>query len=230
MSWKIDSNWHNLYCPRADWAKFCKIAIFLITVRNYISELGTKAKMANPDGYYNMLKDALSDKKFEVSAIATTNYNSLIEDVLETKVTYLNGSTSIWYDPFLNKTGTEAELLDDENHIIVPLIFTQSGTKPMTAISMSVKYVDLYRAWKESDAIVVVGFGFGQDDEHINGILRTLVNDEGKELIIVTKGDHAEALSRQKAKMLKIRDASRIKVILVDDNGRYDGERWIDLI
>ena len=101
----IDSNWHNLYCPRADWAKFCKIAIFLLTVHQYISELGEKAKTANPDGYYNMLKDAIEAGKYEATAIATTNYNSLIEDILERDITYLNGSTSVWYDPYLNKIG-----------------------------------------------------------------------------------------------------------------------------
>ena len=226
----IDSSWHNLYCPRADWAKFCKIAIFLLTVREYIHKLGEKAKTANPDGYYNMLKEVLEAETIEASAIATTNYNSLIEDILEREVTYLNGSTSVWYDPYLNKIGTEEELSNHESHIIVPLIFTQSGTKPMTAISMSEKYVDLYRAWKESDAVVVVGFGFGPDDEHINGILRTLVNDDEKELIIVTKGDKANGLARQKAKSLKIRDPNRIRVIAVGADGRADGKRWVDLI
>ena len=226
----IDSNWHNLYCPKADWAKFCKITIFLLTVREYISKLGADAKKDNPDGYYNMLKDAIDHRFFEVTAIATTNYNSLIEEILDKDITYLNGSTSVWYDPYLNKIGTEDELTDEERHIIVPLIFTQSGTKPMTAISMSVRYVDLYRKWKESDAIVVVGFGFGSDDEHINGILRTLVNDDGKELIIVTKGKNAGAIGRQKAKALKIRDASKIKVIAVDDKGRSGDKRWVDLL
>lgn len=100
----------------------------------------------------------------------------------------------------------------------------------MTAISMSAKYVDLYRAWRESDAIVVVGFGFGADDEHINGILRTLVNDDGKQLIIVTKGSDSLAIARKKAKALKISDASRIKVVAVDDDGRFHGKRWVELL
>lgn len=226
----IDSNWHNLYCPRADWGKFSKIVVFLLTVRKYISELGERAKTVNPDGYYNMLKDAIEAGKYEATAIATTNYNSLIEDILECDITYLNGSTSIWYDPYLNKIGTEDELKDDEFHIIVPLLFTQSGTKPMTAISMSVKYVDLYRTWKKSDAIVVVGFGFGADDEHINGILRTLVNDDGKDLIIVTTGTNGTAIALEKAKTLKISDISKINVIPVDKDGRCNGEKWADLL
>ena len=32
----IDSNWHYLYCPKDEWAKFCKINIFLLSVRKYI--------------------------------------------------------------------------------------------------------------------------------------------------------------------------------------------------
>lgn len=30
----IDSNWHYLYCPKEEWAKFCKISIFLHTVKS----------------------------------------------------------------------------------------------------------------------------------------------------------------------------------------------------
>ncbi|MCW5197944.1 hypothetical protein F1Z41_04650 [Clostridium perfringens] len=26
----IDSNWHYLYCPKDEWAKFCKINIFFM--------------------------------------------------------------------------------------------------------------------------------------------------------------------------------------------------------
>ena len=170
----IDSYWHYLYNPSSDWSKFCRISIFLLTVYQYITRLGDKANKTNPNGYYNMLRVALKEGEFDASGIATTNYNILIEDILERKVVYLNGSVAMWYDPYLNKVGTKEELNDGEHHIIVPLLFTQSGTKPMTSISMSIEYVDLYNSWKESDAIVVVGFGFGGDDEHINGILRTL--------------------------------------------------------
>ena len=99
----IDSNWHYLYSPSSDWAKFCKISIFLLTVRQYIMNLGDKAIISNPDGYYNMLKDALDKGFYETTAIATTNYNRIIEDVLGTAypITYLNGSVSVWYDPYL---------------------------------------------------------------------------------------------------------------------------------
>ena len=102
----------------------------------------------------------------------------------------------------------------------------------MTSISMSEKYVDMYRKWKTSDAIVVVGFGFGTDDEHINGILRTLVNDDGKELFVVTlkheKSEDAEA--KEIARKLKVRDHNKVKMILVDKNGRKEGKLWTECL
>ncbi|XME02134.1 hypothetical protein QYZ88_015870 [Lachnospiraceae bacterium C1.1] len=229
----IDTNWHSLYCPKSDWMKFCRISIFLLTVREYISDIGKKAQRDNPDGYYNMLKDSLSDGAFEISGIGTTNYNSLITDILGLNdIIFLNGSISVWYDPYLNKIGKREELSKDEGHIVVPLIFTQSGTKPMTSISMSEKYVDLYRAWRKADAVVSVGFGFNADDEHINGILRTLVNDDNKDLYIVTPGkkDKSEEIAMQKAKALKISDASRIHIIAVDEKGYVDGKQWTKVL
>ena len=230
----IDSNWHYLYNPSSDWAKFCKIAIFLLTVHQYITELGDNADKYNTDGYYNMLRTALNAGQYEASAIATTNYNKIIEEILGAAypVTYLNGSVAVWYDPYLNKIGSNRDLDNNEHHIIVPLLFTQSGTKPMTSINMSVKYVEMYQKWKESDAIVVVGFGFGNDDEHINGILRTLVNDDGKELKVVTLNHDktADVEAKEIANKLKVADYRKIEMILVDREGKINGKPWTDVL
>lgn len=56
----------------------------------------------------------------------------------------------------------------------------------------SCQYVDTYKKWKQSDAIVVVRFGFGVDDEHINGILRTLIDSDNKKVIAVTLDSYEE--------------------------------------
>ena len=217
----IDSNWYYLYNPRYEWAKFTKICIFLMTVREYILSKASN-KNDNSNGYYNVLKESIDSKLFEVSEIATTNYNTFIEKILGENVTYLNGSTDLWYDPYINKIGKESEILDDENHIIVPLMFTQSGTKPMTAINMSEKYVKTYKKWKKADALVVVGFGFGSDDEHINGMIRTLVDDDDKRLIVVTINDNSMSTSDKAeriARKLKVRNSENIKVIFVNEDG-----------
>lgn len=227
----IDSNWHYLYSPESDWAKFCKICIFLLNVRNYIINIADNAKPLTKYGYYNMLKDAIDRKLFEVSVVATTNYNNFIKEILESDVSFLNGSTELWYDPYINRMGNKEELTNWEKHILVPLMFTQSGTKPMTCIEMSKQYVDTYCKWKNSDAIVIVGFGFGADDEHINSIIRTLLEVDEKKVIIVTveKSMNAE----EYAKKLKIQNKiDNIDVMVVNEDGNIDNseKNWIDVL
>lgn len=222
----IDANWHYLYSPHSDWAKFCKICIFLLTVQEYITEQAKTIDItAKTDGYYHVLKKAVDNNEYEISAIATTNYNKFIAEILECEIAYLNGSTEIWYDPYLNRLGTLAELETEENHILVPLMFTQSGTKPMTSIDMSIRYVRTYNEWKVSDAIVVVGFSFGTDDEHINGILRTLIDIEDKKMFVVTleHGENEEDIIKMVAGKLKVSKNRNIKIVQVDKNGKVCG-------
>ncbi|MDE6435686.1 MAG: hypothetical protein K2L07_15840 [Lachnospiraceae bacterium] len=224
----IDVNWHYLYCPKSDWAKFCKICIFLLTVRDYMSSCTSKINIENESGYYHMLKNAIDKGKLDVSAVATTNYNNFISEILKQDIIFLNGGTELWYDPYLNRIGPREKLQSPEGHIVVPLLFTQSGTKPITSIDMSCKYVDTYRSWRESDSIIVVGFGFGSDDEHINGILRTLVDVDDKKLIVVD----IEGSSKTIADKLKANKKNNVTFIQVDKQGitEAEGISWIDAI
>ena len=156
------------------------------------------------DGYYNDLKDA----KFELGEVATTNYSNLIEKKLDQKVVFLNGSINEWYDPYLNIIERTSNL---NGKFKLPLIFTQSGTKPMTAVSKSCEYVDLYRNWQEMDGIII-GFGFNKDDEHINAMLRTLVDDDNKNIYVV----HKDIERDEVAKRLRIKNVSNINICKVD--------------
>ena len=230
----IDANWHYLYSPSTDWAKFCKICIYLLNVRDYITKIAAGAKPEDKYGYYHVLKESIDEKKFEVSAVATTNYNRFISDKLRIEVAFLNGSTETWYDPYLNRIGTKSELTTSENHILVPLMFTQSGTKPMTSIEMSMKYVDTYTQWKNSDRVIIVGFGFGTDDEHINGLLRTLIDVDNKEITVVTLDKHQsdDAIAKDIARKLKVTNVSNISIIQVDVNGIkiQDKKIWTDAL
>lgn len=224
----VDSNWYYLYCPKNEWAKFCKISIFLMTVRAYILEQAESVDVTNKTGYYNDLKSEIDQQTIEISKIATTNYHKFISDILGDGITYLNGSTEKWYDPYLNKVDSEENLNKIERHFLVPLMFTKSGTKPMTSISISMEYVNTYNKWKESDAIVVIGFGFNSDDEHINGILRTLIDDDNKKMIVISlhKNQEDGAVVTEISKKLKIKKSHNIKMIQVDTDRKKEEKLW----
>jgi hypothetical protein len=164
-------------------------------------------------------------KDIDILAIATNNYNILIDKIIKEEVYHLNGATNIYYDPYLNRIGEESDLNQSEQHFLVPLIFTQSGTKPMTSIDMSLKYVEVYKKYKESDYIVIVGFGFNPDDEHINGIIRTLVDIDNKKIIIV---DVDNTITPHKiAEKLKVSKENNIEILSVNSNREHKDALWI---
>ena len=222
----IDSNWHYLYCPKEEWAKFCKINIFLHTVRAYIKNQISEVGGFSNEGYYHDLKSKIDSGEIEPTTIATTNYNTFIKDVLGTEICYLNGSTELWYDPYINRIGTKEELDANEIHFLVPLLFTQSGTKPMTCIEMSKKYVKMYDDFKSSDLICVIGFGFNTDDEHINGIIRSLIDMENKNIVVIEI--NPDANSERIAQKLKTNKLNNIHVININKDRQSNSNNWID--
>lgn len=187
---------------------------------------------AGKNGYYDDVFEAVSNGKMEVTSVATSNYSPLIANILKMDdVIYLNGSTSLWYDPYLNRIGREAELAPLK-HFLVPLMFTQSGTKPMISIDMLSKYVDYYKSLEESDEICVIGFGFNADDEHINGIFRDLIDCKKKPVTIVTPqcGESVDTIKKSIARKLKLQDDSNISIILVDKERTRKDVSWIDCL
>ena len=99
----------------------------------------------------------------------------------------------------------------------------------MTSIDMSEKYVDFYHELLESDVVVVIGFGFNSDDEHINGIFRQLINKHDKTIYIVDTDTNSEIHKKNKIqKKLKIERATNINFITINPDNRKsdDGEMW----
>lgn len=110
-------------------------------------------------------------------------------------------------------------------------MFTQSGTKPMTSIYMSKAYVNVYDAFDTSDVICSIGFGYNPDDEHINGLIRDLVNKGKKLFIILPKGNFTVEQERQNyADRLKTTHAENIFILQCDSDRQCDGKMWLDYL
>ncbi len=235
----IDSHFRYLYNPKAQWAKFSRIAIFLHTVQRYITNQVhvDETKILEGPGYYHDLI-YLRDY-FHIKAVGTTNYNNFVQQVLaeteiaETPVYHLNGSANEYYDPYKNEILTEPSNDDRQGRILVPFMFTQSGVKPLTSVSMSRKYVDLYDYFVESDIVCVIGYGFNGDDGHINGMFRSLVEKENKNLVILHyKSDNRteQQLLRYYQQKLRLSSSSNLRVVLVDNNRTFNGDIWYNIL
>lgn len=94
----VDEMYPNLFTPH-DWAKFSKISIFLHSVHEYILEKQA-AILSGPfmsaTGYYQDIRKLAASKRFEICALGTSNYTSLLETALSgvhhPTIAALNGS------------------------------------------------------------------------------------------------------------------------------------------
>lgn len=229
----IDSNWRYLYSPKTDWAKFCKISIFLNTTRRYISQIAEQhtSRINKGNGYYHDVLEL--ENKINIKSIGTTNYNNFITEVTKKDVSFLNGSVNDFYDPYLNSI---IDISNPNKHFIVPFLFTQSGIKPLTSIKMSERYVSLYHDFKSSDFVAVIGFGFNIDDGHINGLFRSYIEDEGKNLIIFhhvdSFGHKTESYYKDYyQKQLRLISNENITVIEINNDRKItDGKMWYEYL
>ena len=180
----IDGMWRYLYDPKSNWA-----------VNEGLFSLGTCATT----NYTTLIQKRLFSREKQKQLQSEAYY---LEHPNERKLAYLNGSTSFIYDPYLNdmyeasrdeEDWTQPKQLEKFKHFVVPLMFTQSGTKAMTVVEMNDMYASLFHSWLESDAVVLVGFNCCKDDSHINSMLRKFLKlSKGqKPLIIVTRAPNA---------------------------------------
>lgn len=178
----------------------------------------------------------MDPKAAVISSIGTTNYNNLIEKVVTTvQAIHLNGNVDDYYDPYSNKIQTlSEEKLKQQDRILVPFIFTQSGIKPLTSVEMSRKYVKLFDEYKDSDTIVVAGFAFNGDDGHINGLFRELLDEHGKKIIVIClKGDKTDdELKKDYRRRLRAKTSEGLNVVQVDPESRCTptGTLWLDKV
>jgi len=236
----IDDHFRYLFSPKTEWAKFTRMVIFLNIARDYISAQAPDIRKITPSGYYHDLSSSTSE--LEISVVGTANYNSILTQVAESiglslpPVQHLNGSTSDYYNPYKNNVVTlDSSESVPKDQIHVPFILTQSGIKPLTSVTMSRRYVQLFDAYKNSDAIVVVGFGFNKDDSHINGLFRELIETEGKTLYWVNRDQDGSAQDQQRSLLKKLRLSQSyrhlVKVIPVNSDSRMiDNKLWIDYV
>ncbi|MWV46405.1 hypothetical protein GRF59_22635 [Paenibacillus sp. HJL G12] len=229
----VDSHFRYLYNPKAHWARFTRIAIFLRTVRRYISKSDDllMERLATGPGYYHDLS-GLSGLA-EITSVGTTNYNGFARDLVHQQlpsipVYYLNGCVEEYYDPYCNlilEQPTEAELTAYPR-MLVPLIFTQSGIKPLTSITMSRRYVELYDQFARSDIIAIIGYGFNGDDGHINGLFRSLA-ESGKRLSIFHYGNESlSVLKSEYQTKLRLSSTDQLDIFTVDGSRHVNGAPW----
>lgn len=217
----VDSHYRYLYQPKKEWGKFSKISTFLFAVHRYMEN---HLKLANDcESYY---EDTGKHPKIEIHAIGTSNYTNLVTSTGCKDIFFLNGSLTEFYDPYKNEIVEK-----DHDSLKVPFLFTQSGTKPLTSIKMSRRYIDFFDKCVEADRIVVLGYGFNSDDGHINTLLRSLVDDHGKTIDVVDyQCLNTNLRQSEVANNIRCNDRETIRVHSVENNRTINNKPWLDYL
>ena len=215
----VDSHYRYLYQPKKEWAKFCKISTFLFAVYRYMQDhLGD---VKNGDGYY---EDLVSFGGIDTHAVGTSNYTNLINVLSTEDIFFLNGSLSEFYDPYRNEI-----VGPDHNSLKVPFLFTQSGTKPMTSIRMSRRYIDFFDKCRNADRIIVLGYGFNSDDGHINTLLRSLVDEHEKTIDVIDYNcNNCTSRKREIAANIRCSNYESITVHSINSERTISGQPWLE--
>ncbi len=155
--------------------------IYLKLQEDYTSEISSGC-------YYELLKE--SNLEFEV---ITTNYTYLATRLTNKEAIYLHGKMN-WFEDLENLMvldcldKDERLLLKDRNKVI-PFILIPSGVKPLICKKQIDEFSKFIQALKESNYLVVVGYKFNSEDNHINSIIAEWLRKPANRLIYLNYKD-----------------------------------------
>lgn len=139
------------------------------------------------NSYYNMIRQSNLDY-----SIATTNYTDIIDKQIGKDVIHLHGKLT-WFEDLKRLTIYDCTSLGDvdiltknnENWNIIPFILIPSGVKPL----ICKKQIELFHKFNEeldkSNYLVVVGYRFNSEDNHINSVIADYLRSSKKKRLIL---------------------------------------------
>lgn len=141
--------------------------------------------------YYKSLKNSKLET-IDDYLISTANYTSILSNVFcEKNISYLHGRLN-WFEDLknlqvydCNNKDEKEQLLKNikDRHTVIPFILIPSGVKPLICkrqINQFSKFIDNLDSCNK---LVVVGYRFNSEDNHINSIIGEWLSNSGKQLI-----------------------------------------------
>lgn len=134
--------------------------------------------------YYKMISDNENIKP----KIITTNYTGFAQRIMslsDQDVAYIHGKLEWFEDIKTKRIGCMNEF--KENDCIFPFIFVQSGVKPIVSHKQLIEYSKgvhwiCHGSNEEYPVIVILGYGINSDDDHVNDLLLSAL-EQGKIVI-----------------------------------------------
>ena len=139
-------------------------------------------KSSNKSTYYSAIKSSKLKSK-----IVTTNYTSLAEETTERSTIYLHGKLT-WFEDLTRLTvfdctdNREQQSLIEADRIL-PFILIPSGVKPLICPKQIREFSKFIEELEGTDTLVVVGYKFNSEDNHVNSIIADWLRNANKTMI-----------------------------------------------
>lgn len=176
---------------------YCIDNNFEWNIKNVIKKLKEDYDVkSEQESYYSILKNFKCDYN-----LITTNYTNYIEQIKDDAI-YLHGKLT-WFEDTLGlsvydiKKEEECQRLlniiekreSNSEKGIIPFILIPSGVKPIICDKQIEQFSRFIKVLKESNILIVVGYRFNSEDNHINSIIINWLKRKDKQLIYLNYED-----------------------------------------
>ena len=242
----IDEKFHTIISPKAlgpnkFWSVIsCYTRAYLLIVGEIIGK--AESRILGKDDYLNILcnpKDTFdrivtfcssqtSKESYysiiynmarEDIGIITTNYTPLcqtISGITDDKIAYIHGRLN-WFESPYNLQVYDVNREQLPNELCFPYLFIQSGIKPIVDAVQINEYAKMLQLLRDSEQLVIVGYRLNSDDNHINGIIKTYLNQKEVVYLDFDKGTTENDI----LKRLRLDTNKNLKYIKIDASNAY---------
>lgn len=147
----------------------------------------------NNNCYYHFIQKQLENNSdYFCKGIITSNYSEFVKKIQSENYSFLNGKINFFEFPELLEIhdSIDGNKIFNDNKLFFPFIFGQSYTKPIVNKFQIEEFYKFVAILKETEILVVLGFSFSYDDNHINSFIHEyLTNDKNKMIYVTNNSD-----------------------------------------
>ena len=228
-------NYEDLLNTSVDGRLFLIEVLQHLASDDYLEECTNKVKKKS---YYAVLKEESKKGNVPIDFVLTTNYTPYVktlglEDKKNNKYCYLAGSVFQFEFPYELRT---IDVRDNAGEIkssdlVFPYIMTQAPVKPIIESRLIGEYSKAINHLNGCDLLIILGYSLGENDNHINSLLREYITKPEKKMLICHYNNSSDPATCQsipeeevkvslykKLRVKKDEVADKIDLILHDGN------------
>lgn len=202
--------------------------------------------LINPDDTHKgIVKTIRTDTKFQIEGyyrslskianshirIVSTNYTPCCSVITgRNDIIHIHGRMDLFENPYEWKVITAEAAqknnnLSSERKLLFPYMFIQSGTKPIIERTQIQEYSRMVDAFTQTEKIIIVGYNINYDDNHINSIIRSAIEDSKDVTILFferdgTRSADPDGETRKKLRLNQV--YSNLHVIRINSSNGLD--------